>query len=73
MGCLIIVNHEYPSLLDSPGKHSGITPAYQCRDARDASPIFSGSGRFLGAGQKMATHSNILAWKIKCTEEYGGL
>ena len=62
-----------PQFTGFPRWHSGVALAYQCRDARDASSIFSGSGRSLGAGQKMATHSSILAWKIKWTEEHGGL
>ena len=40
------------------------------RDGRDAGSI-PGSGRFLEEG--MATHSNILAWRIPRTEEHGGL
>ena len=35
-------------------------------DARDSNSI-PGSGRFLG--EKMATHSSILAWEIPWTEE----
>ena len=39
-------------------------------DARDAGS-FPGSGRSPVVGN--ATHSNILAWRIPCTEEPGGL
>ena len=39
-------------------------------DIRDAG-LIPGSGRSPGEG--MATHSNILAWRIPQTEELGGL
>ena len=39
-------------------------------DAKDAGSI-SGSGR--SPGERMATHSSILAWRIPWTEEPGGL
>ena len=39
-------------------------------DIRDVG-LISGLGRFPGGG--MATHSNILTWRIPWTEEPGGL
>ena len=73
MGCLIIVNHQYLSLLGFPGGAVVYHLPTNAEIARDASSIFSGSGRSLGAGQKMATHSSILALEMKWTEEHGGL
>ena len=45
-------------------------PPANAGDARDTGSI-PGSGRFLE--KEMATHSNILAWKIPRTEEPGRL
>ena len=38
---------------------------------RDSGSI-SGSGRSPGGGNGK-THSSVLAWRIRCTEEHGGL
>ena len=45
-------------------------PAANTGDTRDVGSI-PGSG--ISPGEEMATHSNILAWKIPGTEEPGGL
>ena len=48
-----------------PGAASDKEPACQCRrrEGRGFSPLEEG----------MATHSSILAWRIPCAEELGGL
>ena len=45
-------------------------PPASVGDIRDLGSI-PGSGRSPGGG--MATHSSILAWRIPCAEEPGGL
>ena len=57
---------QLPSL-DFPGASDSKESAF---NARDTSSIL-GLGRSHGKG--MATHSNILAWRILWTEEPGGL
>ena len=47
-----------------------VESAYKAGDARHLGSV-PGLGR--SPGGKMATHSSILAWKIPCTEEPGGL
>ena len=53
-----------------PGRASGKEPAYQCR--RQETWIQSWSQED-ALEEGMATHSNILAWKLPWTEEPGGL
>ena len=53
-----------------PGDSSGKEPSYQCRDIREVD-LIPGSGDPLEKG--MASHSSILAWRIACREELGGL
>ena len=45
-------------------------PPASAGDIRDTGSV-PGSGRSPGGGH--ATHSSILAWRIPCTEESGGL
>ena len=47
-------------------------PPANAGDIRDMS-LIPALRRFLGGGRIMATHSNILAWRIPWTEESGGL
>jgi len=53
--------------LDFPGGSGGKESACNAGDPH----LIPGLGRFLGEGN--ATHSKILAWKIKWTEEPGKL
>ena len=53
-----------------PGGSDGKESAYNVGDTRDAGSI-PGSEDLLEKG--MATDSSILAWRIPCTEEPGGL
>ena len=52
---------------DFPGDSDGKASAYNAGDLG----LIPGSGRSPEEG--MATHSNILAWRIPWTEEPGGL
>ena len=54
-----------------PWQLSGREPACQCR--RHKRRGFNPSVRKIPLEEEMATHSNILAWKIPWTEEPGGL
>ena len=53
-----------------PGGTSGKEPACQCRRHETWVPSL---GREDPLEEAMATHPGILAWKIPCTEETGGL
>ena len=55
-----------PSVGDRQGPRRQLTPCIQPH-----SGSIPGSGRFLE--KRMATHSNILAWRIPWTEKSGGL
>ena len=55
---------SYNYILGFPGGPSGKEPTCQCRRQRDMGSI---------PGGNMATHSNVLAWRILWTEEPGGL
>ena len=65
---MYICGRYYLSLL--PGGTGVKNPPASAGDARDKSSLL-GLGRSPGEG--MATHFSILAWKIPCTEEPGGL
>ena len=52
---------------DFPGGSNGKASTYNAGDLG----LIPGSGR--SSGERMATHSSILAWKIPWTEEPGGL
>ena len=53
--------------LDFPGGSDGKESARNVGDLG----LIPGLGR--SPGEEMATHSSILAWRIPCTEEPGGL
>ena len=54
-----------------PDGGSGKEPACQCRKCNETRVRSLGQEDPLEKG--MATHSSILAWRIPCTEEPGGL
>ena len=67
---LIISVCSYTSQMRFPGGSSGKEST--CQRRRRKRPTFNSlSGRFLEVGN--ANSSSILAWKIPCTEEPGGL
>ena len=55
---------------DFPGGTSGKDPA--CQYMRHKIPVFDPWG-WEGVAKGVATHSNILAWRIPWTKEPGGL
>ena len=64
-------NYHIPSLEQGfPGSASGKDPACQCRRQEIQVPSLSWEDVL---EESMATHSNILAWRIPQTEEPGKL
>ena len=61
------VLNAFSTFAISPGGSDGKASAYSAGDLGS----IPGSGR--SPGEKMATHSNTLAWKIPWTEEPGRL
>ena len=55
----------------SPGGSSGKEPACQCKKRKET--WFQTLGQADSPEEEMATHSSMLAWEIRRTEELGGV